>query len=563
MAWNFSFFKKTTIGSGRVRGPAKSRIYISMLLFLLAYGAIAGRLVWLGWQSEPDEVTYVAETRNNRAARPDIIDRNGEILATDVKSASLYAEPRKIPDADEVFEGLISVFPELNTPKIERRLKSNAGFIWLKREISVAERNAVHSLGLPGVGFVGESKRFYPGGHTASHIVGTVNIDNQGISGMERYIDTAFLSGLRETGFTNQDVLKPLQLSIDLRVQHAIRDELVHAQKRYNAKAAVGILTKVDTGEVIAMSSLPDFDPNDRSQALEPNRMNRATAGVYEMGSVFKGLTMAMALNSGKVHMEDKFDASQPIRVSGRTINDFHGRRRALTVPEIFIFSSNIGTAKAMLATGIAEQKHFLGELGLTKRLKTELPEEARPLLPPKWNELAAMTISFGHGLSVSPLQMVIAGATLVNGGYYIPPTFLPRTPIEARAEARRVISSKTSDELRYLNRLNVLKGSGRNAAVAGYDVGGKTGTAQKVVDGKYVEGLYRTSFLSAFPMSNPQYELLVMFDEPHPAEGQRSAVAGYNATPTSGAIIRRIAPMLGVVPDYNEGAETIPVSYQ
>ncbi|WP_082733852.1 peptidoglycan D,D-transpeptidase FtsI family protein [Polycladidibacter hongkongensis] len=546
------------------RSLPKSRIYMAMLTFFLAYAAIAGRLVSLGLQGEDGPSRYVSAQQKQQTSRPDILDRNGEILATDIKSASLYAEPIKIPDADEVYDGLISVLPELDTPNVRKRLKSKAGFIWLKRELTMAQREAIHRLGLPGIGFRDETRRFYPGGSLAGHILGTVNIDNDGIAGMERYIDKAYLGELRELGFASNDMqMEPVRLSVDSRVQHALRDELQQAMERYQSIAAVGVVLKADTGEVIAMTSLPDFDPNDRAQALEKDRLNRATAGVYEMGSVFKGLTVAMALNSGAAHMGDSYDATKPIRVAGRTINDFHGKKRVLSVPEIFIYSSNIGTAKMMLAAGVQEQQRFLASLGLTTRLNTELPEEARPLLPPKWNELAAMTISYGHGLSVSPLQMAVAGAAMVNGGKFIPPTFLPRSAGEAEKVSKRIMSAQVSEQVRYLNRLNVLKGSGKRAAVPGYDVGGKTGTAQKVVDGAYVEGLYRTSFLSSFPMDKPEYELLIMLDEPKPLEGQKYATAGWNAVPTTANVVRRIAPMLGVVPDFSEDAETIPVSYQ
>ncbi|GHB31398.1 peptidoglycan glycosyltransferase [Pseudovibrio japonicus] len=547
----------------RVRGPGRSRIFFAMTIFVMVYGAIAGRLILLGLQDGSPAGSFLAAQNTVAQSRPDIVDRNGEILATDIKSAALYAEPRKIPDSDEVFDGLITVLPELDTPAIKKRLESNSMFTWLKREITVEQRQAIHALGLPGVGFRESNKRFYPGGQTVSHILGTVNVDNQGLSGMEKYVDQAWLKDLQELGFTQDRTMEPVALSVDLRVQHAVRDELRRSMEYYQAKAAMGVVLKVDTGEVIAMTSLPDFDPNNRQQALEKKRMNRVTGGVFEMGSIFKGITIAMALDSGKVKLEDGFDATKPIRVSGRTINDYYGKHRVLTVPEVFVYSSNIGTIKIMQKAGIEEQKKFLERLGLTEKLHTEMPGVAKPLLPPKWNELAAMTISFGHGLGITPLQMAVAGATLVNGGKYLEPTFLPRSQEEADKLAKQVIKPETSEILRYLNRENVKRGSGRRAAVAGYDVGGKTGTAQKVVNGRYIEGLYLNSFMSAFPISNPQYLVLILLDEPQKVEGQHFATAGWNAVPTTASVIRRIAPMLGVVPDFVDDAETIPVSYQ
>lgn len=547
----------------RVRGPGRSRIFFAMTIFVLVYGAIAGRLILLGLQDGSPAGSFLAAQNTVAQSRPDIVDRNGEILATDIKSAALYAEPRKIPDSDEVFDRLITVLPELDTPAIKKRLESNSMFTWLKREITVGQRQAIHALGLPGVGFRESNKRFYPGGQTVSHILGTVNVDNQGLSGMEKYVDQAWLTDLQELGFTQDRTMEPVALSVDLRVQHAVRDELRQSMEYYQAKAAMGVVLKVDTGEVIAMTSLPDFDPNNRQQALEKARMNRVTGGVFEMGSIFKGITIAMALDSGKVKLEDDFDATKPIRVSGQRIDDYHGKRRMLSVPEVFIYSSNIGTIKIMQQAGIEEQKRFLKKLGLTEKMVTEMPGVARPLLPPKWNDLAAMTISFGHGLGITPLQMAVAGATLVNGGKYLEPTFLPRSQEDADKIAKQVIRPETSEILRYLNRENVLRGSGRRANVPGYDVGGKTGTAQKVVNGRYAEGVYLNSFMSAFPISNPEYLVLIMLDEPQEVEGQGYATAGWNAVPTSASVIRRIAPMLGVVPDFVDDAETIPVSYQ
>lgn len=540
----------------------RSRVWLTMGAFASVYLLIAARLVMLGITEPPSSASYISAQDSVAASRPDLVDRNGEILATDIKTASLYAEPRKIVDVDEAFEGLSSVLPELRQPSVRSRLASNAGFIWLKRELTPAQQQKIHNLGIPGIGFLQENRRFYPGGPTASHIVGSTNVDNQGIAGMELAIDRAWLRDLQAAGFAANKTMEPVRLSTDIRVQHVVRDELMRAMERYRAIAAVGIVLDVHTGEVIAMSSLPDYDPNDRSEALDKDKLNRATGGVYEMGSVFKGFTVAMALDSGKVTVEDSFDATRPIRAGGRTISDFHGKNRILTVPEIFIYSSNIGTIKMMLTAGIPTQQEFLKKIGLTDRMETELPEVATPLLPARWRELEAMTISFGHGISVSPMQTAVAAAALVNGGKLIPPTFLPRDRVTAEALGKQVISKRTSAIIRYLYQLNVLSGSGKRAAVPGYMVGGKTGTAEKVENGHYVANKRRNSFLSAFPMDDPRYVVLVMLDEPKPEREGIAATAGLNAAPTVGAIIRRAAPMLGVLPKFGEGADTIPVSY-
>jgi len=540
----------------------KSRVYVAMVAFVAVYAMIGGRLVQLAQMD--DEVNKIVATAADSvaASRPDLLDRNGEILATDIKTASLYAEPRRIIDVDEALDGLTRVLPDLDPKVVRRRLESRAGFVWLKRELTPRQADAVHSLGLPGIGFLTEKQRFYPGGPTAGHVVGSVNIDNQGLTGIEKYIDGQGLSDLQKLGFTADRSMEPVRLSIDLRAQHVVRDELVKAMERYRAIAAIGIVLDAKTGEVVAMSSLPDYDPNDRSQALEKDRLNRATGGVFEMGSVFKAFTTAMALDSGMVTINDSFDATRPIRAAGRTISDFHGKNRILSVPEIFIYSSNIGTAKMMLATGVPKQQGFLKKLGLTQRLETELPENARPLLPPRWSDLAAMTISFGHGLSVTPMQTAVAAAAVVNGGTLLPPTFFPREMEEAQALGKQVISPEVSRAMRYLFRLNVLSGSGRRAEVPGYLVGGKTGTAEKIENGVYVSNKRRNSFLSAFPMDDPRYVVLTVIDEPKPEREGIGATAGLNAAPVTSAIIRRIAPMLGVMPRFGQGGETIEISY-
>ncbi|MCA1243786.1 penicillin-binding protein 2 [Stappia stellulata] len=563
-----SFLQRRTVGERHVpRGPStravRSRVYMAMAVFALVYLAIGGRLVMLGFSEEAETASYISAQDSVAASRPDLLDRNGQILATDIKTASLYAEPRKIIDVDEALEGIASVLPELGTDAVRRRLASNAGFIWLKRELTPRQRTKLHDLGIPGIGFLEENSRFYPGGPTASHIVGSVNVDNKGISGMELAVDKAWLGELQDLGFaSDRRPMEGVSLSVDLRVQHVVRDELAKALERYKAIAGVGIVLDVRTGEVIGMSSLPDFDPNDRAQALEKNRLNRATGGVFEMGSVFKAFTVAMALDSGKVTMDDSFDATRPLRVGRRTINDFHGKRRILSVAETFIYSSNIGTAKMMLAAGVDTQKAFMERIGLTTRTETDLPEVATPLLPPKWNELAAMTISFGHGISVTPMQTAVATAALVNGGRLIPPTFTPRSEAEANGLAQQVIDPRTSEIMRYLFRLNVLSGSGRRAEVPGYVVGGKTGTAEKIENGRYVSDKRRNSFLSAFPMDDPRYVVLVVLDEPKPEREGIGATAGLNTAPTTSAIIRRIAPTLGVLPKFGDKTETVSIAY-
>ncbi len=540
--------------------PMRRRILFAAAGFAVAYLAIVGRLVMFGAMDSGDTAGHDPNAAI-ATSRPDLVDRNGEILATDINMASLYAEPRNILDPDEATELITSVLPDLDARSLRARLSGNAGFAWIKREITPEQQEQIHSLGIPGVGFLSEKRRFYPGGTTAAHIVGLVNIDNQGIAGTEKYIDDHGLGDLHAAGFARGGDLEPIRLSIDLRVQHIMRDELAKAMERYSAIGATGIVLNVHTGEVMAMSSLPDFDPNDPVDALKPDRLNRMSAGTYELGSVFKSFTFAMALDSGAVKIGDMIDASHPIHVGRFAIHDFHGKYRPLTVPEVFIYSSNIGAARMALKTGIDRQQEYLRRLGLLTRIQTDLPEVATPIVPPKWSELTAMTVAFGHGLAVTPLQTAVADAALMNGGKLIPPTFYPRSVAEADKLATQVIKAGTGDQLRYLFRLNVEKGSGRSAAVPGYNVGGKTGTAEKVENGRYSATKRLNSFLAAFPMDDPQYAVLVVLDEPKAAKEGGGTTAGSNAAPTVGAVIRRSAALLGVAPRKDEDVSTLLVS--
>lgn len=537
------------------RAGSRSRIVLMIGLFVILYGTICGRLIMLGFV-EPTPTIYQSDAAAAiSAARPDLVDRNGEILGTDIRTASLYGEPRRILDVDEAAEGIHSVLPHLSVEWLRQRLTGTAGFAWIQRELTPTQRDAIHNLGIPGLGFLPENQRFYPGGPVAAHIVGAVNVDNQGIAGIEKYIDDQGLAELQQFGFANGNGinLEPVRLSIDLRVQHILRDELASVMERHTAEAAAGIIFDVRTGEIIAMSSLPDFDPNQPAQALEPDRLNRVTAGVFELGSVFKVFTVAMALDENVATLDTIFDASHPLRSGGFVINDFHGKNRPLTTAEVFIYSSNIGAARMALAAGTPTQQEFLSRIGITSRVGTELPERASPVVPraADWRDLTTITISFGHGMSTTPMNLVVATAALVNGGIFLPPTLLPRTEEQAAALGTRVISEETSREMRYLFRLNVIEGSGRRAEVPGYLVGGKTGTAEKVVNGAYSSTQVLNSFLAAFPMDDPQYVVLVVVDDPNPEVPGGGNTAGYNAAPTVANVIRRSASILGVAPRF------------
>jgi len=535
----------------------RNRIVLAVAAFAIAYLAIIGRLVMFGIMEQAPVGAFNDPNAGVATSRPDLIDRNGEILATDIKMASLYAEPRNILDPDEATELITSVLPDLDATALRKKLSGDAGFVWIEREITPTQRKQIHDLGIPGVGFLSENRRFYPGGPTAAHIVGLVNVDNQGIAGLEKYVDDRWLSDLHQAGFARGENLEPVKLSVDLRVQHILHDELTAAVERYQAIAATGIVLNVKTGEVLAMVSLPDFDPNDPVDANKPDRLNRASAGAFEVGSIFKSFTFAMALDSGAVALEDRIDASRPIHVGRFTINDFHGKNRVLTVPEVFIYSSNVGSARMALKVGGERQKAYLERFGFTRKVKTDLPEVALPIVPKKWSELTTMTVAFGHGMAVTPLQVAVADAALVNGGRLIPPTFLARDAETAAGIGEQVVSRETSDALRYLFRLNVEKGSGKRAAVPGYRVGGKTGTAEKVENGRYSAQKRLNSFLAAFPMDDPQYVVLVVLDEPKAEKQGGGTTAAANAAPTVAAVIRRAAALLGVEP--REASEVGP----
>jgi cell division protein FtsI (penicillin-binding protein 3) len=532
---------------------AKARIGLAILIFTLGYAVITARLVMFAAAPDPHAGRRVTGHDAVATARPDILDRNGEILATDVRSPSLFGEPHRIIDVDEASELLTASVPELDAPELRERLGSKRRFVWLKREITPRQREQIYRLGLPGIGFLPENKRVYPNGAEVAHVIGHVNVDNQGIAGIEKWLDSRGLADLHMAGLATDRLQKPVELAVDLRVQHALRDELVAARNKYKAQAAAGLLTDVRTGEIIALVSVPDYDSNNPREALDPTRINRLTTGVFEMGSTFKALTVAMALDSGKVTLKSAFDARFPLQYGKFTIHDFHAQNRVLTVPEIFTYSSNIGTARMALSLGVEHHKQFLRKLGQLDRLRTELPESAEPLVPRRWVELNTVTIAFGHGLSVAPLQAMMAFGALMNGGHLIPPTFLKRDEADAMALATRVVKPETSEKMRYLMRLNVEKGTATKADVKGYYVGGKTGTSEKVVAGRYSKTKVLTAFTAVMPADRPRYALLIMLDEPQPLpETHGFATSGWNAVPVGGAVIGRIAPLLGIEPRYD-----------
>ena len=527
----------------------QNRIRLIGLFFGVAFLAIAGQLTKLTlFPKLEEERPRIAQ--EDRLPRPDIIDRNGVLLATDVAVASLYADPSKIIDIDEAIELLTATVPDLDAKELRRKLTTSKRFAWLKRQVSPEERDAVYNLGIPGVSYVNERRRVYPQGHLGAHVVGYVDLDTKGIAGIEKYLDDQGALYTASLAEPTEHRTAPAQMSIDIRLQAALADELAKAMDKFKAIAGGGIVMNIDTGEILGMVSLPDFNPNQENKNFSKDQQNRLTAGVYELGSVVKAVTFAMAFDYGTASLTSSYDARFPLVIGSARINDFHAKRAVLTVPEIFTNSSNIGTAKMALDVGIERHQEFLRRVGLMERLQTELPESARPLLPKRWSRLATATAAFGHGFAVQPLQGAAVVAGLLNGGHLMTPTLLKRSEEDAMVMAQTVVKPETSEKLRYLFRLNATEGSASKADVIGYRVGGKTGTAEKVVAGRYSKDKRLASFIGAFPMDKPKYLLLVMLDEPKPTpETYGFATSGWNAVPTGGLIIERIAPMLGVEP--------------
>lgn len=526
--------RKTAIEMGR------NRLMVAGALFTAAFTVIGIRVIDVSVFSENTEPRYTRsiakdEKHNGRA---DIVDRNGVLMATSLSTASLFANPRLVLDPEQAALKLATALPDIDVKVIEKKLRSNRGFVWLKRHLTPRQQYAVNRLGIPALNFQREARRMYPMGSLAAHALGFTDIDNKGLTGIERYFDKE----LR----TRQD---NMALSIDVRVQHVLEHELGVAMKKFSAIGAAGLVMDVTTGEVVAMSSLPSFDPNQPGAIAQDLRFNRTTLGVYEMGSTFKIFTTAMALDAGTVSLHGGYDATNPIRVARFTIRDFHAKKRWLSVPEIFMYSSNIGTVKMVLDVGIPGHRNFLTTIGMMKPVAIELSETGSPLSPNRWREINSMTISFGHGLAVSPLHLVAGVSAMVNGGIYRTPTLIRRNPSETPV-GKRVITAETSAKMRRLMRLVVKNGTGRNAAAPGYLVGGKTGTAEKVSGRGYKKKALISSFVAAFPMHKPRYVVLAMLDE---AKGTKEtfgyATGGWVAAPVVGAVVRRIAPVLGMRP--------------
>ena len=535
------------LSENRNRRPletARTRLLVAGAVFALCFAVLGSRIIDLSLLGGADanRPTAHAPTATLTLARADIVDRNGTLLATNLPAPSLYVDPTMVLDAEEAADKLRAALPELDRDTIIQRATAGGRFVWIKRNLTPNQHYEINRLGLPGFGFVREERRVYPHGPLFAHALGFTGVDNHGLSGLEKAIDEA-LSDPTEARRA------PVALSFDVRVQHALHDELSAAVADFRAKGAAGIVLDVDTGEVLAMVSLPDFDPNAPTLNTAAAHFNRASLGVYELGSTFKTFTTAMALDYGVVGLNDGYDATKPIRIAGYAIRDDHPKNRWLSVPEIFVYSSNIGAAKMAADVGTTRQRAFLDKLGMFAPIAIELPETGRPLTPKHWREINTLTVAFGHGIAVTPLHLIDGFATIVNGGIRRAPTLLKRD-LDAPTDGTQVIRPETSAIMRRLLHLVVTDGTGKQAAVAGYLVGGKTGTAEKAVNGRYKNNALLSTFVAAFPMNAPRYAVLAMLDEPRGNESTFGfASAGWTAAPVVGRVISRIAPLLGVEP--------------
>lgn len=531
--------RKTALEKGR------ERLALLLLVFTFAFIGLAVRLFQLtvieGTPSDRREHMALSAERP-APPRADIVDRNGVLMATSVPSVTLTVRPHRLIDPKGTAEKIAAILPDLSPAYIVERMDPRRRVAQIKRHLTPRQHYLLNAIGEPALEFVADHKRLYPNGALASHAVGFTDGDGIGRLGIEAYMNDKLeamgLEGAAE------------RLSIDSRIQHALEDELWRAMTKHDAVGAAGIVLDIYTGETLALASLPDFNPNAVSKSPISFQKNRATMESYELGSVFKIFTLAGALDRNVIRISDRFDATEPLLIGGFRIRDDHPENRWLTTPEVLIHSSNIATGRIALQMGAQNHRAFLGELGLLDPLSIELNEVATPRYAGRWGDVKTVTVSYGHGLAVSPMHVAQAAAAILNGGTLIRATLLGDSPISADVTNRRVISPKTSATMRELMRLVVMKGTGSLADVPGYRVGGKTGTAEKTSGRGYQRKANVTTFLGGFPMDDPRYVVLATLDEAKATkETHGFRGAGWVAAPVVRNVVLRIAPILGVEP--------------
>ncbi|MEL6700181.1 MAG: penicillin-binding protein 2 [Pseudomonadota bacterium] len=544
------------------RQQAEGRLYVLGLMFILGFVLIGARTSLLA-VSEPTEPRAVATSSQILAQRADIVDRNGRVLATNFDTHSLYAHPRDLIDPEGSAEALAQIFPDLKSEELIEDFTGKRKFLWIKRKISPEQKQAVHDIGDPGLLFGPREMRLYPNGAIAAHVLGGASFGKEGVhsaevigvAGVEKYFDD-FLRDPDNNG-------APLALSIDLSVQAAAERVLYGGMKLMNAKGAAAVLMDVHTGEVITLVSLPDFDPNDRPRPLtegdqgDSPLFNRALQGVYELGSAFKIFTVAQGMALGQLGPDTQVNTNGPLRWGKFKIGEFQNKNYGtLSATDVIVKSSNVGTARIALDIGGARQKDFLGQLGFLEPTGLEMIEAAsgKPLLPKNWSELSTMTISYGHGLSSSPMHLAAGYASLLNGGTSVTPTLLRQ---DGPQQGDRIVSPEVSAAARMMLRKVVTEGTASFGDVQGYAVGGKTGTADKPRPrGGYYDDRTITTFASVFPAHDPKYVLVVTLDEPVETSGAKPRrTAGWTAVPIAAELIRRVAPLLGLRPEVEPAA--------
>ncbi len=548
----------------RTRLRSQRRLKFTAACFLAGFAAIGFKMGAISASEAREPRTGGLAGAGIVSARADITDREGRVLATNVDAVALYAQPHLMVDPGEAAAGLAGIFPDMDVATWTRRFTSGSKFYWLKGNISPEQQQAVHDLGEPGLLFGRRELRVYPNGPLASHVLGGARYGAQdvraaeikGVAGVEAVFDDYLRDPAREGA--------PLRLSIDLSVQAAVERVLYSGMRLMNAKGAAAILMDAHTGELVALASMPDFDPNARPLVLttgdrgDDPLFNRAVQGVYELGSTFKIFAAAQSLDLGLTNAGTMIDTSGPLRQGRFRIRDFHDYGPRLSVTDVIVKSSNIGTARMALGIGAQRQQEFLRSLGFFEATPVELTEApgARPLVPSRWPDISTMTISYGHGLSASPLHLASAYASILNGGTRVAPTLLAHEGPVTRGP--RVVSPRVSAEARHMLRQVVTRGTASLMEVEGYQVGGKTGTADKPSPGGgYHDDKTITTFAGMFPAQDPKYVLVVTLDEPEiEAAGEARRTAGWTAVPVASEIVRRVAPLLGMRPDFDPGAD-------
>ena len=526
------------IGPHSSLAMAQSRLAILGAVSTIAFLVVALRLIDATmFQANSTIANYGEPGGAPMVARADITDRNGQMLATSLPAQSLYADPAKLLDPVTAARGIANALPGIKFEEVLDKLTSAKRFVWIKRNLTPDEVYKVNALGQPGLEFQEESTRLYPAGTSTVHVLGYTDVDGKGLSGLERALNGPLAAGGA-----------PITSSIDLRVQHIMERELSKAIQSFSAVGGAGMVMDMYTGEMLAAVSLPDFAPGQLATSTDEERFNRFSLGTYELGSVMKVITTAAGLESGHMTLDTFYDAANPIKYGRFTINDYHPEHRALSVAEVFIYSSNIGAARMAMDMGPAFQREFMCKVGLCEPVKTELMELGTPQIPANWSDISSMTIAFGHGISVTPLHLMQATAATLTGNL-VTPTFLKRDDVTT-PQGVTVVSPHTVDLMHRVFRANVVAGSGKSADVPGYFVGGKTGTAEKTQGRRYNRDARLSSFIGAFPMNKPRYLVYAMIDEPRPnADSHGYATGGWVAAPVVGNVIAQLGPLYGMAP--------------